>query len=376
MFTLIEHGEVYTPAVAGVQSILLAGKQIAKIGPVDAKKLAALDVACETIDATDCVVIPGLIDPHAHLIGAGGENGFASRMPEITFSQLVEAGVTTVVGLLGTDTTTRYLSCLHAKASQLRDEGLTTYLYTGGFELPPKTFVGSVMDDIVMIEQVIGVGEIAISDYRWVDPPLRDLAVLVKEAMLGGMIGGKAGVTHFHVGDSAGKLTPLHTLLNNYDVPPHCLYATHVSRNEALLDDAIALAKRGAFVDMDTIEENLGQCLTYYREHGGPADRLTVSSDTYTPGGSPRKLYGQLVACATEYDLPLPELLPHFTSNVACALKLLNKGRLDVGKDGDLLILDKDSLDIAYVIAGGQLLLREGELVRKSKQEEQVEQSR
>src|SRR5829696_673492 len=121
--TLIEGGDLYTPASAGMQSLLLCGEQIVKVGTIDAKNLAALDMEIEVVDAAGCFVVPGFIDPHAHIIGAGGEEGFASRMPEILVSQLVSAGITTVIGLLGTDTSTRNLTCLHAKASQLCDEG-------------------------------------------------------------------------------------------------------------------------------------------------------------------------------------------------------------------------------------------------------------
>jgi beta-aspartyl-dipeptidase (metallo-type) len=165
-FTLIEHGEVYAPAPLGVQSVLLLNDRIVKIGSVDITALLLMDVPFEIIDAEGMIVSPGLIDPHEHITGAGGEQGFASRLPEVTMEALVKAGITTVVGLLGTDTTSRNLPDLHAKASQLREEGLTTFIYGGGFELPPRVMTGRVMDDLVNIDMLIGTGEIAISDTR------------------------------------------------------------------------------------------------------------------------------------------------------------------------------------------------------------------
>lgn len=373
LFTLIEQGDLYTPQQAGVQSMLLAGDKIAKIGQIDGKRLAALDVACETLDARGCLIMPGFIDPHAHLIGAGGEEGFASRMPEILFSQIVQAGITTVIGLLGTDTSTRHLSSLHAKAAQLWDEGLSAYMYTGGFELPPSTLTGSVMNDLVMIDKVIGAGEIAISDPRWIDPLLDPLAHIVAGASLGGKIGGKAGVTHFHVGPGKGRLSLLHQLLDNYELPATSLYATHVNRSEALIDDAIALAKRGAYVDMDTVEEDLGERLRYYLSHGGSSDQLTVSSDAHTPKGSSRKLYEQFVACVCEDAMPITDVLPLFTSNPARVLKLAGKGCLEAGKDADVLIVRQGTLEIEHVIAGGRHLVKNGRLIALSKQEQQVQ---
>ena len=360
MFTLIEHGEVYTPEPRGVQAVLLANETIVKIGAVDARKLAALDLPCVTIDAAGCVVVPGFVDPHAHLIGAGGEQGFASRNAEVSLGELLQAGITTVVGLLGTDTVTRHLTTLLGKARQLTAEGITAYLYTGGFQVPTPTITGSVMDDLILIDRVLGVGEIAISDQRAVAPSLEELAKLVSAAFIGGMVGGKAGVTHFHTGPGKERLRLLHRLLDEHEIAPECLYPTHIGRSEALMDDAIALAKRGAFVDIDTVERDLSKWLLYYWEHGGPRDRLTISSDAHTRGHN-LYLYNQFVAVARDARQPLAHVLPCFTHNPAGALRLDRKGRLAVGADGDVLVLRQDSLEIVHLIARGRHLVRDGQ---------------
>ena len=372
-FTLIEGGAIYTPRHAGVQPLLLADSKIAKLGPVVSSALHALSDEVTTIDATGCLVVPGWIDPHAHIIGAGGEHGFGSRMPEIMAGQIVCAGVTTVVGLLGTDTMTRNMGCLHAKASQLWAEGITAYIYTGGFELPPTTLTGSVVDDVVMIDKIIGTGEVAISDSRWLDPQLYDLAHIVSQTALGGQMAGKAGVTHFHTEAGKRRLALLHELLDCFDVPPSSIYPTHVNRSEALVDDAIALVRRGAFVDMDTVEEDIVERLPYYLAQGGPADRITISSDAHTPGGSTQKLYEQFVACVREAKLPLETVLPCLTSNAAAVLKLPAKGNLAPDKDADVLILKQDSLEIVHLFARGRHVIRDGQYVEPSRQEQQVE---
>ena len=374
-FTLVEHGELYAPEPLGVQSILLAGDKIAQIGGIDGAALAHAGVECDTVDARGCYVVPGFIDPHAHLIGAGGEQGFRSRMPEIGLSQLIGAGVTTVVGLLGTDTTTRYLPSLFAKAAQLNAEGINAFFYTGGFEIPPTTLTGEVTSDLTMIDMIIGTGEVAISDERWIDPQLDDLAHVVAATRLGGMMGGKAGVTHFHVGEGEKRLTLLFELLDNYVIQPECLYPTHITRSEALMDEAIQLAKRGCFVDTDTVNEDLAKWLRYYYEHGGPPAQLTASSDAHTPGGSPHKLYRQFVSCMQEGGFALAEVLPHFTSNVATALKLEQKGRLELGKAADLLLLERKSLELDTVFACGRRFMERGKLVVKSQLEQQFVQS-
>jgi beta-aspartyl-dipeptidase (metallo-type) len=376
MFTLIENADIYTPEAIGITSILLAYDHIAQIGTIDRKALIALFPDCQVIDAKGCIVIPGFIDPHEHLIGAGGENGFKSRMPEVSFEQIVTSGITTVVGLLGTDTATRRLDCLHAKINQLSDEGITAYMFSGGFELPPTTLTGSLLNDLVMIDKAIGAGEIAISDYRWVDPDFQELARLVTEVMVGGKMGGKAGVTHFHVGDGKKRLSLLKDLLDDYDIPAKCLYATHITRSKQLMKDAIALAECGAFVDMDTVEENIGECLQYYLEHHGPIDQLTMSSDAHTPGGSPEKLYGQFVSCILEHALPLTTVLPCFTRNTADVLALKQKGRLEPNCDADITIMDTTTLEIRHVFARGKHMVSDGSLIHTSEQHHQMQMSR
>jgi beta-aspartyl-dipeptidase (metallo-type) len=352
VLTLIENGEIYNPQPIGIQSILLAGERIAKIGAVDSRALRSLDVECEILNAADCIIIPGLIDPHSHVIGAGGEEGFASRMPEIPLESLLKSGITTVVGLIGTDVTGHSLHTLLAKTRQLMEQGITAWMYTGGFSVPPATITGSVQDDLVLIHCVLGLGEIAISDLRSSSPTLEELARLVSQSMVGGMIAGKAGVTHFHVGSGKARLSLLRRLLDEHDIPPHVLYATHITRSRELMDDAIALAARGAYVDMDTVEEDTVECLTYYLEHGGDPEQITISSDAHTPGGSPEKFYGQFVACVRTFGLE--RVLPCFTRNTAAVLKLKQKGELREQMDGDLVLLRKDTFEVKHVFARGQ----------------------
>ena len=370
MFTLIEHGDIYTPTPLGVQSILVCHDTIVRIGAVDVTALTALGLPYRRIDARGCLITPGFIDPHQHLIRAAGEDGFGSRMPEVALPDIVSAGITTVVGCLGTDTVTRHLTTLLAKVKQLQAHGITAYMYTGGFQVPTPTITSSVMHDVILIEAVIGVGEVAIADVRSSQPSLQELARLVSEAMVGGMVGGKAGVTHLHVGPGRARLALLHELLDRHEVSAAHLYATHIGRSRALMDDAIALARRGAYVDLDTVEGDLSQWLHYYRAQDGPRGQLTVSSDAHTPGGSPRKLYQQFVASVSAAGLPLEDVLPLFTCNTARVLHLPRKGRVQVGMDADLLILDAQTLAVKHVLARGRPMVRHGRVVSAEGSEE------
>lgn len=362
MLTLIENGEIYAPEPRGPGSVLLFGGRVARVGEIDARAVEALGLELSVIDATGCLVTPGLIDSHEHLTGGSGEKGFSTQTPEIFFSELIGGGITTVVGCLGLDTTTKTMPGLLARAKALREEGLTAFVYTGGYNVPPTTLTGSVRDDIMFIEEVIGAGEVAVSDLRSTEPSARELARLVSDAHAGGLLGGKAGVTHFHVGDGRKRLEPLRALLDEYDVEPAWLYPTHVERSRALMEEAIELTRRGVVIDVDTVEEDLAKWLGFYLERGGDPARLTASSDASI--SSPRTLHEQIQDCVVNHRLPLELALLLVTANTARVLKLDGKGRLNPGADADVLVLRAGSLEIKEVIAGGRRLMRGGEVCK------------
>jgi beta-aspartyl-dipeptidase (metallo-type) len=361
MLTLIENGFVYAPEPRGVQSVLLAGDRIEKIGDVDRSALESAGLDLDVIDASDCFVTPGMIDPHEHLLGGSGEEGFSSQTPEIFLREIVVAGVTTVVGCLGVDTTTKTMPGLLARAKALDEEGLTAFIWSGGYNVPPTTITGSLRDDLIFIDEVIGAGEVAISDNRAAEPSIEELARLVSDAHVGGMLSGKSGVTHFHVGDHPRRLAPLRALVENYAVESEWLYPTHVDRNRELMREAAAFTRRGAFVDIDVTEENLPEQLRRFIDDNGDLSRLTVSSDAAI--SSPRAIHDQICACVAEHGFPLELILSLVTANTARVLKLDRKGRLERGLDADALVLRRKSLEITHVFAGGRQMVRGGEIV-------------
>ena len=91
--------------------------------------------ACGTCAA--CAIVPGFIDQHVHVTGGGGGGGFATRGPEAMLTDLTRWGITTVVGITGTDGTTRTPVALLAKVRALEIEGLTAYMWTGAYDVPP-----------------------------------------------------------------------------------------------------------------------------------------------------------------------------------------------------------------------------------------------
>src|SRR3712207_117378 len=303
MFVLIENGRLFDPEPRDVQSVLIVDSKIVKVGDLDARALARLDVEVDRIDAAGCVVVPGLIDPHAHLLGGSGEGSLALQTPMVFVDEIARAGVTTVVGTLGVDTTMKTIAGLLGRVKALSEHGLTARMWTGGYNVPPTTVLDSVREDMMFIDEIVGAGEVAISDERGLNQSAQELAKLVRDTHVGGLLTGKCGRTHFHVGEEKTRLQPLRDLIEQHQVQCDWLYPTHVHRSVELMTEAIELARGGAFVDMDVVEENIAPWFEFYVGNGGPVEQLTVSSDM--DSSTPDIFFDQFCKLVTQYNHPL-----------------------------------------------------------------------
>lgn len=365
MLTLIEGGRVYAPEPCGVQSVLLADGHVSKVGPIDRDALERVGTDCRVIDARGCIVAPALIDPHVHLLGGSGETGFATQTPEFFISELVQNGVTTVVGTLGVDTTMKTMAGLLAKVKALKEHGLNAFCWTGGYDLPPASILRTVREDILFIDEVIGAGEIAISDTRALPHEPRELARVAIDAHVGGMLAQKAGLVHVHVGEADSGLDPVVRVLDEFNVEAEWFYPTHVERSEALMGQAIHLAQKGGMgMDVDVVERDLYKWLRYWRDHGGPPHLLTVSSDASINRPA---VMQQLRDCVLNHGFALEQVLPLATRNTARILKLKEKGELRKGCAGDILLLEEGSLEIVHVLSHGKFVVRDGRVVEQEK---------
>jgi beta-aspartyl-dipeptidase (metallo-type) len=355
---IIEGADVYSPAPLGRKTIVVAGGKIEFLGvPRSSSEFLGRlsprnseepegpeEFPIEHIDARDCIALPGLIDAHQHLIGGSGEQGgFASQTEGMGADRLIECGITSVVGTLGTDTTTRTLPALLAKVKALRERGLNAWMWTGGYDARPLT--SSVRDDIILIAEILGAGEIAIADRRGAHFDARTLARLASDCYVAGTLTGKAGVLHLHTGEGGERLSLLRELLDSFEIPPRALYPTHVNRNDALFAEAIDLTKRGVTVDLDLVDENL---VDWLRKFDGDPSMLTVSTDA--PIGKPEALLAQIVSVIQEKIMPLETAFALGTRNPARVLNLRNAGELAPGKRADILLLDAKSLALRRVI--------------------------
>jgi beta-aspartyl-dipeptidase (metallo-type) len=361
MLTLLKNIECFGPKYLGITDILIAQDKIYKILPKG--KMPDCALIEKHIDCEGLFAFPGLIDQHVHIVGGGGEQGFGSRIPEIDVKDILRAGVTTVVGLLGADGCTRSLECLYAKAKSLELQGITTFIYSGSYAVPAVTFTGSIARDIVLIDKVIGAGEIAISDHRSSQPEPSEILKLASEAHLGGMIGGKAGVVHLHIGDGKNGLAPLSEVLNMSDLPIEQFVPTHVNRNPSLFEQALGHWLSGGNIDL-TAGETAGLpvpgAIKILADSGADLSRVTISSDANgsIPGGGAAKiqvLYDDLKKCIKS-GLSPETAFRLATENVAKVLKLYpKKGALCEGSDADILITDKD-FNIQMLFCRGKLV--------------------
>lgn len=378
---LIRNARIYAPEPLGIGNLLLGGGRILWIG-TDALALpSALGV--ETIDLEGRRLIPGLIDGHVHVTGGGGEAGFRTRVPPLGISRYTRAGITTVVGLLGTDDVARGPRELLATLYALREEGLSAFGYAGGYHVPPATLTGSVRGDLVFIDALIGVGEIALSDHRSSQPTLDELLRLASETHVAGLMTGKAGVLHLHLGDGVRGLELVNRALDGSELPPRIFHPTHVNRRKALFEEALALARRGSTIDITAFPVEDGEdawsaadALMRYLDSDAPPDQVTISSDAggclpcFDAHGHVTHMdvgdAGALLATLRELvarGVPLERALPAFTRNPAQLLRLAAKGRLAAGADADLVALDEAGA-AHDVIVGGVVHVRHGRSVR------------
>ena len=376
MFKLLKNGHCFLPEDVGIKDVLVAYDKICVIEDnITPENLWDVEV----IDCRHCFVCPGIVDQHVHITGGGGEQGPISRIPEINFSEIIEAGVTTVVGVLGFDSITRSIAGLLAKARGLEAEGITTYIYTGSYGSPTETLTGRVLSDIVLLDKVIGVGEVAISDYRSNHPSLQDLRTLASEANSGGMLGGKAGVLHLHLGDGQEGLESLFRLINESDFPINMFVPTHINRNQKLFNAGMDLLQKGGNIDLtagETVGYSVAEALSIIVEKGINLDKITVSSDANgsSPNESGVSYIGQLLkditACIVEKKMEFPNVIKTVTVNPAKVLKLYpQKGCLLPGSDADILVLKEDNLNIYRLLAKGQVVVKEQKAVKKGKYE-------
>ncbi|WP_337879583.1 beta-aspartyl-peptidase [Rheinheimera sp.] len=378
---LIKNAQIYAPNALGRQDLVIAGGKLCALG--QDFLLAGSNLPVTVIDGSDQILAPGFVDSLVHFIGGGGEGGFATRTPEMQLTDATLGGVTTAIGVLGTDATTRTLSNLLAKAHALDSEGISTWCHTGSYQVPCRTLTGSVTDDLILIDKFIGVGEIAISDHRSSQPTTEEIRKVAAAARVGGMLAGKSGVVSVHMGAGERILQPIYQALAGTELRIQQFYPTHMNRNRAVFDAGLEFARKGGVIDFTT------STTAYDLQHGEVAAaaalaealasgiapmQLTMSSDgnaslpVYSSDGEllglevgqVRSLFQAARQAVTDHGVELSQALCSISAAPAQVLGLKQKGRIATGLDADLVLLRADDLQIDSVLAKGRLLVQQG----------------
>ncbi|BFK80144.1 MULTISPECIES: beta-aspartyl-peptidase [Clostridium] len=382
MIKIIKNIKVYSPEYMGIKDIVIVKDKIE--GIYENIEIPNNFINIEIIDGTGKIAFPGFIDAHVHLTGGGGEGGFKTRTPELQLSTITKSGITTVVGCIGTDGVCRDMRGLVAKVKALKEEGITAYCLTGSYEVPVNTMTESIKGDIMLVDEVIGVGEIALSDNRSSQPRVDQFINLVAEARVGGLLSNKSGIVNVHLGGGARRLNYLFEMLDESEIPATQLLPTHMCRTSELLEAGIEWTKRGGYIDLTTssdpdhLEEGeviASKALKYALDKGVPIEQITFTSDgngsmpLFDESGklkglgicSVESLYEEVKKAILEENIKIEDAIKVITSNIAHILKFKHKGKIEKDMDADIVIVDDNNLNIDKVIAMGNVMVDGGE---------------
>ena len=380
-WTHIQNAHIFAPEDLGIQNLTLWNRHILTIGTSPPP-----DVPVETIGANGCPLLPGFIDPHVHIMGASGVGGPTNRTPDQPISRLTRAGITTVVSPLGTDSLSRTITSLLMRAEAATAEGVSAYVYTGGWRNPIPTLTGDPQTDVTFLARVLGI-KVAIAEPTAPPISVSELAHLAHAAVIGGRFASKNAVLHAHIGDRPEGLTPLWDAQRQSGLPADRFVATHINRNPTLFEQAIDFAKAGGSIDVTgqiQIARGYPQAMLAVDailkllNANTPFNRITLSTDSggaYHLQGETRQRMAepetmwQTVQTLHKTGLSWTQIAGLASHHAAQLLGLSQKGRIAEGADADLLLLTQNGR-LDRVWSQGRLMVKSGETLVKSDYED------
>ena len=376
MALLIKNARVFAPKDLGVKDVLMAGEQILAVGENLAPNLPDL----ETIDAKGMILTPGFFDQHIHVTGGGGEGGPATRTPEIVLSELIACGTTSVVGVSGTDFTTRSIPNLLAKVRALKAEGVSAWMYTSNYRCPPTLLTDSIGNDLFFVPEVLGV-KIALGDHRSSFPDTQTVMSILADIRVGAMLAGKIGFLHIHTGNIPGSFDIYKEIVGR-GFPIRHIRPTHCGRIRHVFDSAVEFALAGGWIDITTgascCFDHPARAVVEALEAGVDPTHITLSTDGH--GSVPRfNEKGEMVGLGVggvegnlkevkrliaEFGMPIEKAITFISSNVAQALGLPGQGVVEKGACANACLFTED-LELKGVVSRGRVMMRDGEIIVK-----------
>ncbi len=372
---LVKNVKLFDPQPMGKVDILVTNDRVAAVGNDLHPQIPGLTV----IDGTGKTAVPGFIDQHVHVTGGGGEGGFNSRTPELMLSTVIKAGVTTLVGLLGTDSYTKSVENVLAKTKEFNADGITAYCLTGAYVYPPVTVTGSVSKDIVYIKEILGC-KLAISDHRCSRPTKEELIRLASDIRMAALVSGKPGILHIHLGGCGRQLEDIIEIVEEAYLPIKHFRPTHLDCNPKA---ALRFMELGGWADFTAEPSKTDELYDVIQKAG--IEHLTVSSDSNgsipvwneardqvvaVKVGGMDPLYEIIRNLVVDFNVPMETAIQLITSNVARALELYpEKGTVRPGSHADMVLLD-ENLHIDTVMAMGKLMMKDKQLLVKGAFEE------
>jgi beta-aspartyl-dipeptidase (metallo-type) len=384
---LIRNGEVFGPAALGRCDVLAGGRKILAIAKcIDPGTLPG---EVDVVDAAGLAVVPGFVDGHQHFTGGGGEGGFHTRTPEMRLSMNTANGVTTAVGVLGTDALTRSVESLYAKTQSFNAEGLTAFMLTGSYWHPSPTITGTVARDLVYVQPVIGC-KLALADIRGPHVEAADLARLASDIRVAALVADKPGIVTVHTGAKPEGLGLILEVVGRHGIRADMFVPTHVNRKAPeLTAQVLELARLGAVVDATCMlnppapdaPHLTAADFALLADANGLFDRVAFSSDA---GGSlpvwnedrsrivgmgigtPASLLAELGRLVNAKGVALEKALRPLTATPARVYGLSGrKGEIAPGADADIVVLDPERMAVRDVVAGGAVVVRNGVIEKK-----------
>ena len=349
---LIRGGEVIDPSqnLRARRDVGIRWGRIAALEPSIAPERAA-----QTIDANGMLVLPGLVDLHAHVYPQGSAIGLPA-------DELVPFTATTTYVSAGDAGANNFSALRHFIVAQTRSR-IFAFLHISNIGLAG-----------------FPVGEMLNLDYADVDLAARTVAenrdlvlglkVRVSKSVVGSnglapleraiaaaqRAGGGARVM-CHIGDAPGELAALLDLLRPGDILTHAYsgLGNNVVRDGRLLDAALAAKRRGVIIDVGHGGGSFDYTVaTPAIEQGLVPD--TISSDIHAvSGNTPGRPYLPWVMSKfLNLDFTLEQVVAMATVNPARVIARVDKlGTLQSGAPADVAILQLKEESVSFVDTRG-----------------------